>query len=172
MTEIKLGEWSKWLKRIWNEKDNAKSIAAAVGVLAALFVYDYLSERTEWERLVYGAGVWVIAFVLVKVVVSEARSHWNVGRERKRSRDERRKLFNSLSREEKAVVQVFVWHGGSVMTWGECEQWPQCSHAGVESLINRGRMHSGVTADGMTETFVLDTELFDCAREFLPEFPF
>ena len=42
----------------------------------------------------------------------------------------------------------------------------------IESLINRDLMHASVTADGMTETFVLDTQLFDYAQTVLPNEPF
>ena len=81
-------------------------------------------------------------------------------------------LFDQLGWEERAVIQAFVWHGGSVITWGECNRSPQLSTAGIESLINRNLVHTSVTADGMTETFALDTQLFDYAQKVLPKSPF
>ena len=33
-------------------------------------------------------------------------------------------------------------------------------------------MHASVTADGMTETFALDTHLFNHAQKVLPNVPF
>lgn len=69
------------------------------------------------------------------------------------------------------MVQAFVRHGGVAITWQECNRSEQFSAAGIESLSNRGMLHPSVTQDGMTETFVLDTELFDYARRALPDGP-
>ena len=80
--------------------------------------------------------------------------------------------FESLGSEDLAVVEAFVWYGGSVITFAECNESRRFAVAGIESLRSRELMHTGVTADGMMETFVLDTELFDHAKTAVPEVPF
>ena len=116
--------------------------------------------------------VTIIVFPIGRILASAIHSHWNQSRERNRSMEQLKDLVDTLGREERAVIQAFVWHGGSVITWGECNRSPHFSPAGIESLINRDLMHASVTADGMTETFALDTQLFDYAQKTLPKSPF
>ena len=116
--------------------------------------------------------VTIIVFPMGRILASAIHSHWNQSRERNRSMDQLKDLFDQFGREERAVIQAFVWHGGSVITWGECNRSPHFSAAGIESLINRDLMHASVTADAMTETFALDTQLFDYAQKTLPKSPF
>lgn len=46
------------------------------------------------------------------------------------------------------------------MTWGQFNR-SKISSSAVETLIQRELLSTSVTADGMTETFVLDVCLFD-----------
>ena len=161
--DVKLGKWTnELLKRIVDASDPGWLISIGLAGVA------WLSMYMAWEDWWGGALVAVITFAFARPLLS----WWNEKREGKRTKDRVREEFERLSREEKGVVQAFVWHGGSVMTWAECEQWPDCTRAGIESLMNRGRIHASVTADGMRETFVLDSELFDYGQWALPEFPF
>jgi hypothetical protein len=68
--------------------------------------------------------------------------------------------YSSLCDEEKAVVDAFVCRGGCVMTWGQFNR-ADLSSAAIETLIQRELLFTSVTADGMTETFVLDVSVFD-----------
>jgi hypothetical protein len=43
------------------------------------------------------------------------------------------------------------------------------SSAAIESLIQRELLWTSITADGMRETFALDTEIFDAANDYIPK---
>ena len=160
MSDMKL---DKWIERIYGETDFGANIAigAAGGAGLAMYLYG--------QDVAVAGFVAIIAFPTVKVLASAAHSNWNESREQRRTRHQLEKLFDNLGREEKAVVQAFVWHGGSVIRWAECNRSQHFSSAGIESLMNRGLVREAVTADGMKETFVLDTELFDYAQEVLSQ---
>ena len=157
---------NRWLERVYSESDTGRGVATSLAGATGLTSYLY------WDDWVVAGFSAIIAFPIVRISVSAIHFRWNRSRERDRSRGQLKDLLDSLGSEEKAVVQAFVWHGGSVITWGQCNQSPHFSAAGIESLINRDLMHASVTADGMTETFVLDTQLFDYAQTVLPNEPF
>ena len=157
---------NRWLERVYSENDTGRVVATSLAGATGLTTYLY------WDDWVVAGFSAIITFPIVRLSASALHSRWNRLRERDRSRGQLKDLLDSLGFEEKAVVQAFVWHGGSVITWGQCNQSPHFSAAGIESLINRDLMHASVTADGMTETFVLDTQLFDYAQTVLPNEPF
>ena len=157
---------NRWLERVYSENDTGRVVATSLAGATGLTTYLY------WDDWVVAGFSAIITFPIVRLSASALHSRWNRLRERDRSRGQLKDLLDSLGSEEKAVVQAFVWHGGSVITWGQCNQSPHFSAAGIESLINRDLMHASVTADGMTETFVLDTQLFDYAQTVLPNEPF
>jgi hypothetical protein len=49
------------------------------------------------------------------------------------------------------------------MTWGQINK-SDTQFSAIESLMQRELLHSSVTADGMTETFVSDQDIFDMDR--------
>ena len=69
-------------------------------------------------------------------------------------------VYEALSDKEKDVVGAFVSAGGCVMTWGQINNL-DVSHSAIESLVTRRLLGPSVTADGMTETFVLAPDIFD-----------
>ena len=155
-----------WLvERVYNESDPGRGIATSAAGTTGLTTYLY------WEDWVVAGFVTIIVFPIGRILASAIHSHWNQSRERNRSMDQLKDVFDKFGSEERAVIQAFVWHGGSVITWGECNQSPHFSAAGIESLMNRNLMRTSMTADGMTETFVLDTQLFDYAQKALPNQP-
>ncbi len=156
----------RWIERIYTEGGFERNLATSVAGVVGLLIYLQLDDS------VTAAFAALIAFPLVKIVAAPIRSRWIRSQERRRSQDAIRDLFDSLGSEERAVVQAFVWHGGVAVAWGESDRFGQFSVTGVESLSNRGLLRSSFTEDGMAETFVLDTELFDYARTVLPAVPF
>ena len=157
--------FDRWIERIYSENDIGRGVATTISGISGLASYLY------WDDWVIACFVAIIIFPVSKIVTSTIHSRLIESRKYGHSK-EIRGLFEKLSHEEKQVVQAFVWHGGSVMTWGESNESPSISVAGIESLINRDLIHTTVTADGMHETFVLDTELFDYAQTVLPKAPF
>ncbi len=149
----------RWFEVIYNETDFARGIATTLAGAAGLTTYLWRGDG------VVAAFVTIIAFPVAKILVSVIHSRW------KQSQSPMKELFESLGSEEKAAVRGFVSHGGSVMTWGEVNRSMSISSVGIESLIARDLMHPSVMADGMTETFVLDTQLFGYAQKVLPDEP-
>ena len=155
----------RWIERIYSERDVGRGVATSTSGATGLLTY-LLSG--DW---VVSGFVAVIVFPIARIAASSFHSHWNQTRERTHSMDELRDLFDGLGSEEKAVVHAFVRHGGSVITWREFNRSQDFSHIGIESLINRGVASMGMMADGMTETFVLDTDLFAYAQKAFPQEP-
>ena len=72
--------------------------------------------RQKTPKRPSGPAGWIVVYVT-------ERMHSNantLGPERSYGKSQVRWLFEILGSEEKAVVQAFVWHGGSVMTWSAC----------------------------------------------------
>ena len=145
----------KWFDLIYNEEDFARNIAIGAGAGAGLYF--------AWDQATAPFFAAAMAFSLAKLLASP----WKRLRDNKRRKRQIRASLATLGHEEWAVVRAFVSHGGSVMTWGECNRHEQVSRAGIGSLIDRGLIQMSVTADAMTETFVLDSKLFDYAQEDL-----
>ena len=143
----------KWFDRIYNEEDFARNLAIGAGAGAGLYL-----AWDHWTAPFFAAAM---AFSIVKLLVGP----WKEARDRKRMKRHLKELLDNLGHEERGVVDSFVIHGGSVMTLGECDDYKRVSRAGIESLINRGLIQMGMTAEGTMETFVLDAQLFDYAGE-------
>ena len=100
-------------ERIYSESDIGRGIATTVAGAAGLATYHY------WNDWVVAAFVTIIIFPVAKILASAIHSLWSRSRQRSDSRGQIEELFEKLGAEEKHVVQAFVWHGGSVITWGE-----------------------------------------------------
>ena len=155
----------RWAERIYSERDTGRGVATTVAGIAGLATYLY------WNDWIVAVFVAIIMFPVSRISASAIHSRWSQSRQRSDDRGNIEEFLEKLGSEEKAVVQAFVRHGGSVITWGEFNRSPQFTQPGIESLINRGLVHTTVTADGMTEAFALDTKLFDYAQTVLPNEP-
>ena len=158
--------FGRWVELVYNESDIGKGIGTTAAGIAGLTTYLY------WRDWVVAAFATIIVFPVARILASATHSHLAQSRKRRYGSDQIKELFGSLGREERDVVQAFVWHGGSVITWGQFNASPDFSSVGIESLIGRKLAHVTVTADGMTEAFALDTQLFDYAQTVLPDVPF
>ena len=108
-----------WLvERVYNESDPGRGIATSAAGTTGLTTYLY------WEDWVVAGFVTIIVFPIGRILASAIHSHWNQSRERNRSMDQLKDLFDKFGSEERAVIQAFVWRGGSVITWSECNQSP------------------------------------------------
>ena len=153
----------QWAVRVYNERDFGRNVAKASAGAAALASYLY---SNDW---VITACVGIIAFPVGKLLASAICSRWAQLRNERRSKDQIKELFDNLGREEKDVIQAFVWHGGTTVRWAEVDKSPHFSSAGIDSLISRDLIHTSITADGARDTFVLDSQLFEYAQSVLPE---
>ena len=150
----------KWFDRLYTEKDFGTNIAIAAGAGAGLIMY---LSWDDWTVALFGAAM---VFPIVKVLASAAHSHWNESRRRKRTKRQLQELFYTLGHEERSVVDGFVRHGGSVITWNERGESSKFSDAGIESLINRQLVREGFASNG-SESFALDPQMYDYAQEVM-----
>ena len=155
----------RWAARVYDENDIGRGIATTLAAVGGLSTYLY------WGDWVVAAFVAIIVFPVSRIATSAIHSRWARSRERRRTKGQMEDLFESLGSEERATVQAFVWHGGSVMTWSECNHSSHVSVAGIESLLNRDLVYMTMTADLASEAFSLDTQLFDYAQKVLPNEP-
>lgn len=144
----------KWAERVYAETDFGRSIATSLSGILGLAVYLYFSD---W---VIAAFTSIIFFPVVRLVASAIHARVSRNAVRRAKRNDVKSIFSSLSEEEKSVVFEFVGAGGCVITWSHMNNLAVSGPA-IESLIQRELLSTSMTADGMRETFVLDTTLFD-----------
>lgn len=155
----------RWAERVYSESDFGRGIATTAGGAAGLASY------LHWNDWVIAAFVGIIIFPIVRILASACHSRWAQSQEQRYSKDQMKNLLDSLGHEERSVVQAFVWYGSTSITWREVNMSPIFTRAGIDSLVSRGLIDMSVTADGMTETFVLDAPLFEYAQSVLPNDP-
>jgi hypothetical protein len=145
--------FDKIVERLYSETDSARSIATSGAGVAGLLIY--LMQR-DWVIAAFSA---VIVFPLARLASARVYEHIHRAEKRRTEREEAEEKYNQLGEHEKAVVQAFVLAGGSVLTWSHINALDLRGPA-IESLINRQLLSTDVTADGMSETFVLNPVVF------------
>lgn len=99
----------------------------------------------------------VIAFPLIRVVISAAQKWYKDKRSTHIEQQKIEKLFDQFSEEEKDAFWEFVQLGGNVMTWSYANKIDLPKPA-VSSLMSRDILHLSATPDGMTEAFEIDID--------------
>ncbi|OIN12749.1 hypothetical protein [Oceanisphaera psychrotolerans] len=148
----------KWAERIYAETDVGRSIATSAAGVVGLSAY---LVSSDWVIAVFSA---VIAFPLVRLVATGVHARTVRRAQGRMELEEAERIYGRLSEDEKTVVQAFVQAGGSVLTWGQVNQL-DLPGAGIESLVQREVVWTSVTADGMRETFALDSAVFDVGQK-------
>lgn len=151
----------KWADRIYAENDFGRSVATSFAGVIGLVIY---LVTNDW---VIAAFSTIISFPIIRLISTGINER--IERQKKRNIDKENALhiYNNLSKEEKEVINSYVEAGGSVLTWGQMNN-QSVSSAAVESLIQREVLWTSMTADGMRETFALDSNIFDIANEKYP----
>jgi hypothetical protein len=155
---LTLNAISKWAERLYSETDFGRSVATSAAGVVGLVVY--LAFR-DW---VIAAFATIISFPIIRLVAARLNEKAMLRAKRRNVREEAEHLYECLSREEKLVVEAFVRAGGSVLTWSQMNRLSLPGPA-IESLIQREVLWTSTTADAITETFVLDTSIFDVCRD-------
>ena len=158
--------FDRWVERIYTESDFGRSIATTGAGVAALATYLYWSDW--WVSLCVG----IIVFPVGKIGASAFHSHRVQTREKTRGRERMSDLLENLGREEKAVVQEFVWHGSKFVSMQESHELPNFASDGIDSLVSRKLVSVTGYSEGTREGYVLDTEMFEYAQSVLPNDPF
>lgn len=148
----------KWAERIYAETDVGRSVATSVAGVVGLSAYLFSSD---WVIAVFSA---VIAFPLVRLVATGLHARAVRRAQGRMELEEAERIYARLSEDEKTAVQAFVQAGGSVLTWAQVNQLG-LPGTGVESLIQREVVWTSTTADGMRETFALDSAVFDVGQK-------
>ena len=106
----------------------------------------------------------IISFPIIRLVSTGLHEKANRHQKRTIERDEAEHIYSRLSEGEKEVVRAFVNAGGSVLTWSQMNN-QTVSFSSIESLIQREVLWTSVTADGMRETFALNSAIFDIGNK-------
>ena len=147
----------KWVERVYAENDFGRSIATSLSGALGLAVY---LASTDW---VIAAFSTIISFPIIRIVSTGVKEKVERQKQRNINKENARHTYEILSDEEKEVINSYVRAGGSVLTWGQMNN-EAVSSAAIESLIQRGIIWTSMTADGMRETFALDSNIFDIAN--------
>lgn len=147
-------ELEKWAERVYSETDFGRSVATSFAGVVGLGTYLITSD---WVIAAFSS---IIIFPIVRLLSVSYHERIKKAAERHEQQRELENTYRSLSTDEQAVVAAFVSAGGSVLTWGQVNKL-NISSAAIESLIQRELLFTSMTADGMRETFVLNTSLFD-----------
>jgi len=150
--------WDKWVERIYTETDLGRSVATSSAGLLGLLLYLRTSD------IAIAAFSALIVFPVVRVLVSSVHRRSERLAKLKGQEHGIQRLYDRLSAQEKEVISAFVGAGGSVMTWGQTNK-SDIQFSAIESLMQRGLLHTSVSADGLTETFVMDQDLFDIGQK-------
>ncbi len=150
----------KWAERVYSETDFGRGIATSLSGIIGLIVYLYFQD---WVIAVFSL---IISFPVVRIVSSGLYEKITSYEKRKIEKEKVEHICNKLNKGEKEVIKAFIGAGGSVLTWSQMNN-TSVSSASIESLIQREIMWTSVMADGVTESFVLDTNIFDiCSEKF------
>lgn len=148
----------KWAERIYAESDVGRSIATSVAGIVGLSSYLFLAD---WVIAVFLS---IIAFPLVRLIATGVHARAVRREQSLMELAEAERIYSRLSEEERTVVLAFVRAGGSVLTWDQVNRLGLPA-SGVESLVQREMVWPSMTADGMRETFAMDSSLFDIGQK-------
>ena len=151
-------EIEKWAERIYNESDFGRSISTSASGCIGLLVYLIYSD---WVLAFFSV---IISFPIIRVVSSGLHEKFLKYRTRKIKEEEAAHIYEKLSKDERKIVHKYVESGGTSLTFSQINTL-NLTRPAVESLIQREVLWTSMTADGMRETFALDTELFDVAQK-------
>ena len=149
--------FSEWAKKIYDEDDFGRSISTTLSGIIGLTIY---LQSKDWVLSLF---VTVIVFPLLRLIASAAHTRWKETKKQQLQAQEAQKRFENFSSEERKVLKAFVDAGGAAITWSQMNR-ADVSVSAVESLKLRGILDTSVTSDGLTETFVMQPEVFDMAQ--------
>jgi hypothetical protein len=149
-----MSDFDKWIERIYGETDFGRAVATSVAGAVGLITYLAVDD---WVIAVFSA---VIVFPIARLSSSGLYERMRRASSRRIDAERAVDAYSKLSDEERKVVLAFVQCGASVLTWSQVNSL-DISASAIESLIQRDLLGTSMTADGMRETFVMNTDLFD-----------
>lgn len=144
----------KWAERVYSENDFGRSVATSISGIIGLIIY---LNTSDWVIAFFST---IISFPIIRLISTGLHEKLDRKKQRNIEKENALHIFENLSDEEKEVIKSYVSAGGSVLTWRQMNNQAVTS-AAVESLIQREILWTSMTADGMTETFALESNIFD-----------
>jgi hypothetical protein len=129
-------------------------VAGTIGLVVYLIFND-------WAIAAFSS---IISFPIIRIVSTGLHDTATRRNKRKIEQEDAAQIYDRLNDDEKEVVLAFVRAGGSVLTWSQVNNLP-ISRPSIESLIQREVLWTSTTADGMQETFAVDSAIFDIGQE-------
>lgn len=154
MLGVAMSTLDKWMERVYGETDFGRSVATSVAGAVGLCIYLFVSD---WVISVFTA---IIAFPIARLLSTWLYEKTRRAAARQIEHERAKNTYDKLSDAERQVVAAFVEAGGSVLTWSQVNAL-SLSGPAIESLLRRDVLSTSMTADGMRETFVLDSAVFD-----------
>ena len=148
----------KWADRVYSETDFGRSVATSVAGIIGLVVYLIFND---WVVAAFSS---IISFPIIRIVSTLLHEKATRRAKCKIEHEEAAHIYDRLSDDEKEVVLAFVRAGGSVLTWSQVNN-SSLSRSSIESLIQRDVLWTSITADGMRETFAINSAIFDIGQE-------
>ncbi len=148
----------KWADRVYSETDFGRSIATSISGIIGLTVY---LITTDWVIAAFSS---IIAFPIIRIISTSLNDRINFFAQQRKIKKQTEYTYNELSEGEKEVIQAFVTAGGTGLTYSHMNSLDLSAPA-VETLIQREIIWNSMTADGIRETFALDTAIFDIAQK-------
>ena len=154
---------AKWIDRIYTERNFGRGVAT---------IFACATGSAAWlcaDEWIFTVFVIVASYLSVNIVADPIHDRITLARKRGHTKRRMKELFSNLGHEEISVLKGFVSVGGNVVTWRMFNKYPHFNRVGMDSLVHREMAHPSVGADLMTETFVLNEDLFGYAQSVLPE---
>jgi hypothetical protein len=150
-------------RTVYSENDFSRSIATAMAGTAGLATYLSIGD------VVISVFSAIIVFPFIRIIAGVFHKNWTSQNSKREREKELREKIDSFSDEEKKILRFFVIAGGACVSWGYVNRsglpFPRPA---LNSLMARGVVYASTMEDCMTESFVLDTEIFDAAQRWLP----
>jgi hypothetical protein len=150
------------IKTVYSENDFSRSIATTTAGISGLLTYIW---KGDW---VISAFTAMIVFPITRIIADTIHANWVSRHEKVESESKLREQFDRFYPDEKEILRFFVLAGGACVSWGFVDKsrlpFPRPA---LNSLMQRGIVHTSVMEDGMTESFVLDVDVFDHAQKYL-----
>jgi hypothetical protein len=159
-------KWDELIRTVYSDNDFSRSIATTVAGISGLLTYLW---KGDW---VISAFTAMIVFPVTRVIADTIHADWVSSHEKIKNESKLKEQFDRFSPEEKMILGFFVKAGGACVSWGFVNKSDiPFPGPALNSLMQRGIVHTSVMEDGMTESFVLDIVVFDHALQHFQSGP-
>ena len=98
---------------MYTETDFGRSVATSIAGIIGLITYLF---SKDWAIAAFS---FIISFPIIRLISKGLHDKFNRNKKRKIEQEDAEYLYNSLSKEEKKVVQAFINAGGCMLRWSQ-----------------------------------------------------